>query len=156
MLLKRRIKNLKKLKILCDYCHKELWRSQGELNKHKRRGLKHIFCLVCALQISKKRFQKWNKENNPKEWHRKTALKGSNHHSYKGITRRKDGYFRITIETNNRRLFHRFVMEKIIKRPLAKDEIIHHRDGNPSNNSIDNLMITNRQDHARLHNTIKN
>lgn len=46
---------------------------------------------------------------------------------------------------------HRHVMEKFLKRKLLKDEIIHHKDGNGLNNSIENLEIVSASDHSRLH-----
>lgn len=38
-------------------------------------------------------------------------------------------------------------MIKKIGRPLQKGEIIHHLDGNPENNNIDNLTLTNQKEH---------
>lgn len=46
---------------------------------------------------------------------------------------------------------HRIVAEKIIGRILKNVEIVHHLDGNNKNNSKENLMITNRSNHARIH-----
>lgn len=46
---------------------------------------------------------------------------------------------------------HHVVMMQIIGRPLKADEIIHHRDGNRTNNQSDNLELLTRSDHARLH-----
>jgi hypothetical protein len=37
---------------------------------------------------------------------------------------------------------HRYVVEKYLGRYLTKDEIIHHIDGNKSNNNKENLKIT--------------
>lgn len=38
-------------------------------------------------------------------------------------------------------LEHRFVMERFLGRPLEEWEIVHHKDGNRSNNSYDNLEL---------------
>ena len=46
---------------------------------------------------------------------------------------------------------HRVVMEKHLGRYLTSDEIIHHIDENKHNNSIENLQIVTRQEHARIH-----
>ena len=46
---------------------------------------------------------------------------------------------------------HRFIVEKSIGRKLTPNEIVHHIDGNKRNNSLDNLMIMTRAEHARLH-----
>ena len=50
---------------------------------------------------------------------------------------------------------HRLVMEKILGRYLTCEEVVHHIDNNPSNNSPDNLMLfsnkaAHRRHHARL------
>lgn len=46
---------------------------------------------------------------------------------------------------------HRLVVEQKIGRPLRSDEIVHHIDGNKRNNSLNNLMICTRAEHARIH-----
>ena len=46
---------------------------------------------------------------------------------------------------------HVVVMEQSLGRRLIKGEIVHHIDGDKLNNSIDNLILTNRSEHQRLH-----
>ena len=46
---------------------------------------------------------------------------------------------------------HRLVMEKYIGRYLTKNEVVHHIDGNRSNNLIDNLLLLKRGEHASKH-----
>ena len=43
---------------------------------------------------------------------------------------------------------YRKIMEKHLGRKLSKDEVIHHKDGDCRNNSVDNLEITNRKEHG--------
>jgi len=45
---------------------------------------------------------------------------------------------------------HRLVMEAALGRPLTRTEVVHHIDGNPANNSPENLeMFASNGDHLR-------
>lgn len=47
---------------------------------------------------------------------------------------------------------HRLVMQNYLGRELTVDEIVHHIDGDKSNNKIDNLMLfLNKAEHTRHH-----
>lgn len=46
---------------------------------------------------------------------------------------------------------HRVVAEEMLGRPLAKGEIVHHKDGNKKNNSPENLVVMTQSEHMREH-----
>lgn len=49
---------------------------------------------------------------------------------------------------------HILIAERILKRRLSKEEVVHHKDLNRSNNNQDNLMVFKTNgDHARFHKT---
>jgi len=61
----------------------------------------------------------------------------------------KNGYVWINVNGEFRQE-HRLVVEKALGRKLKPNEIIHHKKrGNKANNSLSNLKLTNRSDHAR-------
>lgn len=51
---------------------------------------------------------------------------------------------------------HRLVMENYLGRLLKEDEVIHHKDLNRKNNSIDNLMVLTQSEHTKLHHRLRN
>ena len=46
---------------------------------------------------------------------------------------------------------HRVLVENELGRLLGKDEVVHHRDENKQNDSIENLEVKSRSSHARDH-----
>lgn len=47
---------------------------------------------------------------------------------------------------------YRHIMEDVLGRELLHSEVIHHKDGDPTNNDISNLEVMTRSEHIRLHN----
>jgi len=42
-------------------------------------------------------------------------------------------------------------VEKVMGEKLTKDIVVHHIDGNPRNNSNNNLLVCTREYHSKLH-----
>lgn len=74
---------------------------------------------------------------------------GEHHWRWKGgIKRRPDGYLR---NSKTDEYIHRETMEHYLGRKLRKEECIHHINGNPSDNRIENLEILTNSEHKKLH-----
>lgn len=48
-------------------------------------------------------------------------------------------------------LLHRIIVENYLNRMLEENEIVHHKDGNKKNNTIENLEVMDRIQHVKLH-----
>lgn len=46
---------------------------------------------------------------------------------------------------------HRVIMEKLLKRKLKTEEVVHHIDRNRSNNELSNLRVMTNKEHLNLH-----
>jgi hypothetical protein len=61
------------------------------------------------------------------------------------------GYILLYLSDGTMRREHRVVMEELLGRSLLRTEVVHHRDGNRSNNAIENLELMNIRDHHYHH-----
>lgn len=102
---------------------------------------------------------KWGIHNKGKkiiftdEW-KKNISKGKLKHGdihAKGLSIKPNGYVEITRGKNKGRSQHIINMEERIGRNLLEDEVVHHIDGNRSNNDINNLALMTRSGHCRHH-----
>lgn len=50
---------------------------------------------------------------------------------------------------------HRYVMEKYLKRKLKDNEVIHHINGDKSDNRIENLQVMTLSEHSSMHQKIR-
>lgn len=131
--------------VKCYICNKEVYKRRKDLLKNKRN--------FCSRKCQIKTFLgvvPWNKgmkgryENNPPNAKKDMLLED------------KNGRIWIYDPTHPRShrgrvLLSRQTVEMFLGRYLDSDEIIHHVDHNPKNNKLENLLITNRSEHAKIH-----
>lgn len=68
-----------------------------------------------------------------------------------GVSLKASGYVEYTRGPHKGRSVHVVKMEERLGRRILADEVVHHIDGNRSNNDINNLALMTRVAHARLH-----
>jgi len=116
---------------VCEYCGKTFKKYHRPDSKRPR------FCSQqCWLKVHN------NPERN-KEVSVQTAEKRANSLRGRGEGKNYTKY--------HGKHLHRIVAEKMLERPLKKEEIVHHIDGNKFNNKPSNLQIITRAEHIELH-----
>jgi hypothetical protein len=68
-------------------------------------------------------------------------------HGYISVKLQSSDFFYPMVNKGGRVCEHRLIMAKHLGRCLHCWEIIHHRDGNKTNNNLDNLELTTLADH---------
>lgn len=110
--------NKNMVRVICDHCGKELIRTMSKVPPHRRKADSiHICSQTCKSgEVC--------------------------HGSWKGgVFKNSKGYLVKSIGKGQKILEHRFIMEQFLGRPLLSYETVHHKDGNRSNNNIENLQL---------------
>ena len=135
------------IKLTCQICGNDFYVRKHEVYRRK----------TCSTKCSGERKRTmYTGENNPNfgnRGHNNPMFKGGVRTSNYGYTliykpehpnARSDGYI----------LEHRYVMSEHLMRPLEDWEVVHHKDENKQNNSIDNLEVMTLSEHQAYHNSL--
>lgn len=78
--------------------------------------------------------------------------RGADSPHWKGGSYVSDGYVRIKQgSSDSYKMEHVIIAERVLGRPMRKGEVVHHIDGNRSNNTNSNLLICTQSFHSWLH-----
>jgi hypothetical protein len=69
----------------------------------------------------------------------------------RGLSLKPSGYVEVTRGPDKGRGLHVVLMEELLGRSLSRDEVVHHKDHNRSNNELANLELMTRSNHTRMH-----
>ena len=123
--------------------------SMGEIAKKlgiTPSGVRKYFIRYGIARVSKTSYFKEDPTKNP---------------NWRGGRHKHEGYIEIYCpdhpNANKRKCVyeHQLVMEQHIGRYIMPGEVVHHIDGNKSNNDISNLLLLTNSEHIKLHNSLK-
>jgi hypothetical protein len=85
-------------------------------------------------------------------------------HNYKEkirwLVKQDTGYIRVIYKNNDGskyfKYLHREIMENLLKRQLSTEDVVHHIDGDRSNNDEHNLLVCSRSEHRHYHSKANN
>ena len=63
---------------------------------------------------------------------------------------RQDGYYEIRVD-GRYKMEHVYIMEQHIGRRLTRGEVVHHKNGNKTDNRLENLQVMTISEHMRHH-----
>ena len=137
--------------LLCDNCDKSFTRLKGVMHE-SRLKYNHI-CKKCGPSASSKIGQKVYRANRLKETPIGTVRnrKGKSAYPVIFLGYGDDNYTRN--DSSGWARHHTYVMEHQLNRKMKKGEIVHHIDGDRTNNNIDNLVLMTVAEHNKCHAT---
>jgi hypothetical protein len=154
---KKGFKKLQETRDLMRRISTENWKNK-EIREKRIKGL-HLVMKKAPIKIEpikcacscNKILNKYDKKNRERMY-----LRGHNNTKYKDEKdykpyNNKSGYI-----TRGHYYEHRLLIEKHINRKLTGTELVHHIDGDRSNNNLSNLMLLpNEKVHKAIHKTLR-
>lgn len=139
-------RSLLRQKNFCNKSCRMKWQNSLWVPKHR----KNITCLTCRKIVNRKKsvVEKSNKHFCSSSCYRKVG--GNNPRWKGGKTFDRDGYVTLWMPSGKIKE-HRLVIEKRLGRKLRKNEVVHHKNENKSDNRACNLQIMTASEHARFH-----
>jgi endogenous inhibitor of DNA gyrase (YacG/DUF329 family) len=167
------------IKKICFICHNdyEVFPSRDKITKYcsikcrriavsiLREKKIRVYCSQCHKLIIKIPSKKWHTNfcnNNCKAIFQSQKLCGNKSYGWRGGIKydrdRKLIYAPTHPKSDSGKYCYEYhlIMEKHLGRYLNDDEVVHHIDGDVTNNSIKNLQVLTRIAHARIHNKGEN
>ncbi|HXH35725.1 MAG TPA: HNH endonuclease [Plantibacter sp.] len=68
-----------------------------------------------------------------------------------GIYVAKDGRAYVSLRGKRKQLYSRCLMEAHWQRTLAYEEVVHHINGDPADDRLENLAVVSRREHLAIH-----
>lgn len=135
----------------CEWCGEPFIKRFSKTSRESNKKFaKRRFCSIpCRLEWQRD----WYINDNPIKYFDNSGENNPMYGKYKNDLegkQRKDGYKRINLN-GKRILKHRYLMEENLGRKLKEDEIVHHKDGDNTNNDISNLEVITQSEHCRKH-----
>lgn len=133
------VKRVSHIYAACEDCGKERWIFLWQWKK----GL-FKYCQLCSLKHMNFNGNSihWGEDNNNWKGGRRVTKDG-----YISILLRKGDFFYPMANKGKYVLEHRLVMAKSLGRLLESFELVHHIDGDRSNNTLPNLQLTTAGKH---------
>jgi hypothetical protein len=115
---------------------------RGITRNHKDSGI------LAGPKISKKTK---GKNRGPKSLQTRQKMAEARRGKGKGVSLKPSGYIEITMREHKGKREHRVIIERHLGRPLLADEVVHHKDGDKTNNELSNLEVMTPSAHSILH-----